>query len=117
MAQIMGWKHRLAVPCLALALAATGEPAMAIDPPAVNRDPQLIQRLEQAYAEKGPDYVPRTQLLDDEGRAKYINRLILEASPYLLQHAHNPVDWRSFGPEALADQPVVLALVVRVMGR
>jgi uncharacterized protein YyaL (SSP411 family) len=103
MAQIMGWKHRLSVPCLALALAATGEPAMAIDPPAVNRDPQLTQRLEQAYAAKGADYTPRTQLLDDDGGAKYVNRLILEASPYLLQHAHNPVDWRSFGPEALAE--------------
>ena len=41
---------------------------MAIDPPAVNRDPQLTQRLEQAYAEKGADYTPRTQLLDDDGR-------------------------------------------------
>ena len=24
---------------------------------------------------------------------KYTNRLIHEKSPYLLQHAHNPVDW------------------------
>ena len=30
------------------------------------------------------------------------NRLAREASPYLLQHAHNPVDWYPWGPEALA---------------
>src|SRR5216117_1781436 len=30
------------------------------------------------------------------------NRLIHETSPYLLQHAHNPVDWYPWGDEALA---------------
>jgi uncharacterized protein YyaL (SSP411 family)/aryl-alcohol dehydrogenase-like predicted oxidoreductase len=30
------------------------------------------------------------------------NRLIHETSPYLLQHAHNPVEWYPWGPEALA---------------
>ena len=29
------------------------------------------------------------------------NHLAGETSPYLLQHAHNPVDWRPWGPEAL----------------
>ncbi|HEX9006289.1 MAG TPA: thioredoxin domain-containing protein [Bacteroidota bacterium] len=29
-----------------------------------------------------------------------MNRLINEKSPYLLQHAHNPVDWYPWGPEA-----------------
>src|SRR6187431_328195 len=28
------------------------------------------------------------------------NRLAKESSPYLLQHAHNPVDWSPWGPEA-----------------
>lgn len=31
---------------------------------------------------------------------KYTNRLIYETSPYLLQHAHNPVDWFAWGEEA-----------------
>ncbi|KAI8973913.1 spermatogenesis-associated protein 20 [Pilobolus umbonatus] len=31
---------------------------------------------------------------------KYTNRLIHEKSPYLLQHAHNPVDWYPWGEEA-----------------
>ena len=33
--------------------------------------------------------------------AKPTNRLAKETSPYLLQHAHNPVDWFPWGPEAL----------------
>jgi len=32
----------------------------------------------------------------------YTNRLIDTANPYLLQHAHNPVDWYPWGPEAIA---------------
>ncbi len=31
----------------------------------------------------------------------YTNHLINESSPYLLQHAHNPVDWHPWGKEAL----------------
>jgi uncharacterized protein YyaL (SSP411 family) len=30
------------------------------------------------------------------------NRLIQEKSPYLLQHAHNPVEWFPWGDEAFA---------------
>ncbi len=33
---------------------------------------------------------------------KHSNQLIHESSPYLLQHAHNPVDWHPWGEEALA---------------
>ena len=36
---------------------------------------------------------------DDSPR--HTNRLIGETSPYLRQHAHNPVDWYPWGPEAL----------------
>ncbi len=32
---------------------------------------------------------------------KHSNHLIKESSPYLLQHAHNPVDWHPWGKEAL----------------
>lgn len=43
------------------------------------------------------------------------NRLINETSPYLLQHAHNPVDWYPWGPEALQkarleDKPILLSI-------
>ena len=33
---------------------------------------------------------------------KYTNKLIDESSPYLLQHAHNPVNWYPWGEEALS---------------
>jgi uncharacterized protein YyaL (SSP411 family) len=33
----------------------------------------------------------------------HTNRLAAESSPYLLQHAHNPVDWRPWGEEAFAE--------------
>ncbi|HWC69933.1 MAG TPA: thioredoxin domain-containing protein [Actinomycetota bacterium] len=43
------------------------------------------------------------------------NRLAGETSPYLLQHAHNPVDWFPWGDEALAkaaaeDKPIFLSI-------
>lgn len=34
-------------------------------------------------------------------KEKHSNALIHESSPYLLQHAHNPVDWMPWGDEAL----------------
>lgn len=37
-----------------------------------------------------------------DGGKKHSNRLAKESSPYLLQHAHNPVDWHPWGPEAFA---------------
>ena len=62
---------------------------------------QLDTKLMQDYQAKGPDYKPRTHHLHPNGTPKFINRLISEASPYLLQHAHNPVNWYAWGPEAL----------------
>ena len=43
------------------------------------------------------------------------NRLAGETSPYLLQHAHNPVEWHPWGPEALElaraeDRPIFLSV-------
>jgi uncharacterized protein YyaL (SSP411 family) len=35
------------------------------------------------------------------GKTQHPNRLIHESSPYLLQHAYNPVDWHPWGEEAL----------------
>lgn len=44
-----------------------------------------------------------------------MNHLIHETSPYLLQHAHNPVDWYPWGEEALAraikeDKPILVSI-------
>ncbi len=47
--------------------------------------------------------------------AKYTNRLSRESSPYLSQHAHNPVDWYAWGGEALQaargqNKPILLSI-------
>jgi len=46
---------------------------------------------------------------------KHTNRLAKEKSPYLLQHAHNPVDWYPWGDEAFArakkeQKPILLSI-------
>jgi uncharacterized protein YyaL (SSP411 family) len=46
---------------------------------------------------------------------KHYNRLKLEKSPYLLQHAENPVDWYAWGPEAFEkarkeNKPIFLSI-------
>jgi len=46
---------------------------------------------------------------------KYTNALINETSPYLLQHAHNPVDWHAWSEETLAkaraeNKPILLSI-------
>ena len=50
-----------------------------------------------------------------ESTKKHTNRLIDETSPYLLQHAHNPVDWYAWGKEAFErakaeDKPVLVSI-------
>ena len=45
----------------------------------------------------------------------HTNRLARETSPYLLQHAHNPVDWHPWGEEALnrargENKPIFLSI-------
>ena len=49
------------------------------------------------------------------GAQEHRNRLADETSPYLLQHAHNPVDWYPWGAEALErstalDRPIFLSI-------
>jgi uncharacterized protein YyaL (SSP411 family) len=46
---------------------------------------------------------------------RHTNRLISETSPYLLQHAHNPVDWYPWGEAALRrarqeNRPILLSI-------
>lgn len=48
-------------------------------------------------------------------KATHTNQLIHETSPYLLQHAHNPVNWYPWGEEALAraraeDKPILVSI-------
>ena len=53
--------------------------------------------------------------MSDSRSQRTPNRLIHETSPYLLQHAHNPVDWHPWGLEALAksrdsNKPILLSI-------
>ena len=87
------------------------EPLPGIDP----YDAHLEQKLKKALLIKGENYKPRTKHLSDEGQARYTNRLILEDSPYLTQHAHNPVNWFPWGEETLAlakkeNKPIFLSI-------
>jgi len=52
---------------------------------------------------------------DRPGEHRYTNRLVNSADPYLLLHAHNPVDWYPWGPDALArakneNKPIFLSV-------
>ncbi len=58
--------------------------------PGSTRDASVERRLRQAAEAHG------------HADATWVNRLILEQSPYLLQHATNPVDWYPWGEEAFA---------------
>ena len=62
---------------------------------------------------------PETRCFADEktftGDFKYTNRLAKEVSPYLQQHAHNPVDWYPWGEEAFEkarkeNKPIFLSI-------
>lgn len=59
------------------------------------------------------DIIPLTMQNQQESRRA--NRLALESSPYLLQHAYNPVDWYPWGHEAFAkareeNKPILLSV-------
>jgi len=77
--------------------------------------PALLAQLRAKWAGRDPSYKPRTRHLDPHGSPKYTNRLFLETSPYLLQHAHNPVNWYPWGDEAFETarrmgRPVLLSV-------
>jgi len=108
-----------ALGCLVVAWSASTVPAalaptVASLPGALSRSVELQQRLDDALANKGPQYTPRTKH-QTQGVPKFNNRLLLEKSPYLQQHAHNPVDWFPWGEEAFAlarelNRPVFLSV-------
>jgi len=120
----------LSVTCgLLLAAAAEGcaasDPTPAPEPPPESKsgdlpgaEPfplELSQRLRRAVEAKGKAYVPRTRHKREDGSAMFTNRLSLESSPYLLQHAHNPVNWYPWGDEAFETarrlgRPVLLSI-------
>jgi len=76
--------------------------------------PALAKRLSAATAAQPADEI-RSRHREKDGSPIYTNRLVLETSPYLLQHAHNPVDWRTWSDEAFEDarrldRPVLVSI-------
>jgi len=89
------------LPALAIVLSACSQEARnAVAPEDVQSDtPQAQEEIEVAQ----------------QTEHAHTNRLIDETSPYLLQHAHNPVDWYPWGEEALQkakdeDKPIFLSI-------
>ncbi|MEE9269897.1 MAG: thioredoxin domain-containing protein, partial [Candidatus Krumholzibacteria bacterium] len=65
---------------------------------------------------RGGDQAPgKAEQVSTQTEHKHTNGLINATSPYLLQHAHNPVDWNEWGPQALdrakrEDKPIFLSI-------
>ena len=75
----------------------------------------IRKKIALELASRPSDHKPRTRNLRPDGSPEYSNRLLLEASPYLQQHAHNPVNWYPWGDEAFADakrldRPVMISI-------
>jgi uncharacterized protein YyaL (SSP411 family) len=111
-------------PAVAQDPAATASPAAATPsgdilarplPGASALDPAVAEELRAAWKKRPADYRPRTRHLNPDGSPQYTNRLFLQTSPYLRQHAHNPVNWYPWGDEAFETatklgRPVLLSV-------
>lgn len=74
----------------------------------LREDPAGLPRAAKAaiaarLASLGESYRPSVRHRGPDGKPLYTNRLILEHSPYLLRHAHHPVNWYPWGDEAFAE--------------
>lgn len=83
--------------------------------PEISYSWSLERKLNSALKQLPADYTPRTRHLCQNKAPCFTNRLILEDSPYLRQHAHNPVNWYSWSQEALAtaqreNKPIFLSI-------
>jgi uncharacterized protein len=97
--RILSWLLRSALVLAALVLAG---PTLLSTPliaqaPAAAAEPATEPAANPAEAAEKPVAEPA-----EKPAAKHTNRLAKETSPYLLQHAHNPVEWYPWGEEALA---------------
>ena len=64
--------------------------------------PARVSLAAAALATLGAVMPPQTAHAQADTPPAHTNRLVHQTSPYLLQHAHNPVDWYPWGPEAFA---------------
>lgn len=75
----------------------------AAQPAEIHYDPPpLAKQLQAALRAKGTEYRAASAHRLPDGQPAFVNRLLLEHSPYLLQHAHNPVNWYPWISEAFS---------------
>ena len=104
------------IPIICVFIFAYASPSLAEPLPGLGpHSEKLEHQLNRAMLTRGEDYQPRTRHLSANGQAIYTNRLILEDSPYLIQHAHNPVNWFPWGEEAMTvakkeNKPIFLSI-------
>ena len=84
-------------------------------PGAVEISADVKSAIDHAWESRGSNYEIRSHHLREDGSPLYANRLILELSPYLNQHAHNPVNWYPWGNEAFSvakerNRPVLISI-------
>ncbi|MEE8556390.1 MAG: thioredoxin domain-containing protein, partial [Myxococcota bacterium] len=97
-----------------LALVGTLQAAPHPGEPAI--PPEVTARIEAALEARDRSTPPRTRHLTPLGEPRFANRLILEKSPYLQQHAFNPVNWYPWGEEAFARAEKLERLVFLSIG-
>ncbi len=78
------------------------------------RSYELAVKMYWAYKKKRGHRL-HTRFKTADGWPLFTNRLIFESSPYLLQHAHNPVNWYAWRPEAFErarreNKPILLSI-------
>jgi uncharacterized protein YyaL (SSP411 family) len=83
---------------MVLAAAAVGSFSIARTVPSQDRPTTVSGQ----RSERGSDNTAAAFVADQMRKGKKPNRLVHEKSPYLLQHAFNPVDWHPWGEEAFA---------------
>ncbi len=76
---------------------------------------ELRKAFARAHAARAASDPVRTRHRKKDGSPRFTNRLILQKSPYLLQHSNNPVNWYPWGEEAFAaakklNRPVLLSI-------
>ena len=93
-----------------------GDSSASLSPLSINQSKSQEQSNEEIkHAKRVPPPKPSViaQLPSDGG--KEFNRLVFESSPYLLQHARNPIDWYPWGDDAFAkamkeNKPIFLSI-------
>jgi uncharacterized protein YyaL (SSP411 family) len=110
-------RARLALVLLALVpLRSFATSPDASDLPGASPHPAALRaQLQAVVAGRPPDWSPRSRHRNPDGSPRFTNRLALETSPYLQQHAHNPVDWHAWGDAAFEtaqrlDRPLFVSI-------